>query len=339
MNCIKPAQKPPTRADVAKLANVSETIVSYVVNNNRYVDQEKRKRVEAAIKELNYHPNPVARALKGKRTKQILFIADQITTEHFTALIDKMDYYASEKGYLISLCKNRNTHTFVGQILSGPYDGIVLSSISFDTTYIQAFVNAGIPVVLLKNRYYDDIHGVGKIDTGLYQGARTCINHLIAQGRKNILYIDRYSKRNHFSTLEDLRYSGFVDEMHANGLEVTAEHVITGCTDSQEVIEKIKERVKQGFKVDGICGRNDKLASLGMQAMKELDYRVPEDVSIIGFDNASISQYMVPQLTTLALDREKIGQAAIEMLAQMIETSCIPEEVYIEGALVKRAST
>ena len=90
-----------TRADVAKEAGVSETIVSYVVNNNRYVAKDKRTRVEEAIAKLHYRPNNVARALKGKRSNQLLFIADQITNEYFSRIVSEMDKYAYEAGFLI----------------------------------------------------------------------------------------------------------------------------------------------------------------------------------------------------------------------------------------------
>ena len=80
-----------TRADVAKMAGVSETVVSYVINNNRYVAMDKRKRVEEAVRALNYRPNNIARALKGKQSNQILFIADHITNEYFASIVSEMD--------------------------------------------------------------------------------------------------------------------------------------------------------------------------------------------------------------------------------------------------------
>ena len=116
-----------TRADVAKLAEVSETIVSYVVNNNRYVDKEKKKRVLAAIKELNYLPNYAARTLQGKKSNHIVFIADRIENEHFSGLVREIEKHAYKHGYMISLCANRNTDDFVQQIISRQYDGVIIS--------------------------------------------------------------------------------------------------------------------------------------------------------------------------------------------------------------------
>ena len=112
----KGTYKQVTRKDVAEAAGVSVTVVSYVINNNRYVDKEKRKRVEEAIQKLHYKPNSIARALKGKKLNHIVFIADQIVTEHFSFLVSELDKNAYDLGYMISLCANRNTQQFVNSI-------------------------------------------------------------------------------------------------------------------------------------------------------------------------------------------------------------------------------
>jgi len=329
-----------TRADVARYAGVSETVVSYVVNNNRYVSKTKRQLVEQAIKDLNYHPNNAARSLKGKNSNHIIFIADQITNEHFSKIISEMDHFAYDMGYLISLCANRNNKEFVSQIISHQYDGIVISSISFPEVYIREFINARIPVVLLMNRDYSEIKGVGKIYTGLYTGAKDCVKHLIGKGRKNILYLDRISTRGHFSNMDDLRYRGFVEQMQESGLPFSEKvNIITGCKDESEVIEKVQQRIKDGFAVDAIFGRNDKLAFIGMQAVKELGNRIPQDISVIGFDNSTLSQYNSPTITTMELDRKEIGKAVIDMLHQMIDTGTIPEPVDFSAQLLERQST
>ncbi len=296
-----------TRADVAALAGVSETIVSYVINNNRYVDKTKRQLVEQAIRELNYRPNNIARALKGKNSNHIVFIADQITNEHFSQLISEMDKYAYDKGYMISLCANRNTEEFISQIISRQYDGVVISSISFPESYIKQLVAAHLPVVLLKNRDYTPMEGVAMIGTGLYWGARECVNYLVESGRKNILYLDRYSARGNFSTMSDLRYRGFVEQMAEYGIEVTSRNMITGCSNAEAVAECIRERLTGGLAVDAIFGRNDRLACIGMQVAQRIGRRIPDDIAVIGFDNSSLSQYTTPTLTTMEMQRGEVG--------------------------------
>ncbi|MHB8128062.1 MAG: LacI family DNA-binding transcriptional regulator [Mobilitalea sp.] len=329
-----------TRADVAKYANVSETIVSYVINDNRYVDKDKRKRVEEAISELKYRPNNVARALKGKQSNQIIFIADQITNEYFSRIVSDMDKFAYDKGYLISLCANRNTPDFVSQVISRQFDGIIISSTSFPEEYVQQFVDANIPLVLFMNRKYHNIsQNVGVIDSGLYSGARDCVKYLISKGRKHILYIDRISSKGSKSTMDDLRLNGFVHQMTESGLEFTEENIIAGCYTEEQVENEIIKRIENGLKVDGIFGRNDMLACIAMSAVKKLNLRVAEDVSVIGFDNSLISRFSNPKLTTMEMQREEISRAAMEMLQMMIEGKEGKLMASFKTDLIRREST
>lgn len=329
-----------TRADVAKKAGVSETIVSYVINNNRYVDKEKRRLVEEAVRELHYRPNSIARALKGKSSNHIIFIADQIANEHFGRIISEMDKTAYEMGYIISLCSNRNSEEFLSQILSHQYDGVVISSISFPGEYIRRLIDARMPLVLLRNRDYEGLTGVGMIDTGLYEGARSGVRHLVERGRQRILYLDRFSRRGHFSTTEDLRYRGFVNQMNESALPCTEENIITGCRDASEVFAAVQRRISlDGFPADAIFGRNDSLAAIGMQAVEGLGYRVPTDIAVMGFDNSSLSRYTSPPLTTVELPRAEIAKAAVEMLHRMIEEETVPPPVVCHSTLIEREST
>ena len=328
-----------TRKDVARLAGVSETVVSYVINNNRYVDQEKRRRVEEAIRELNYRPNTIARALKGKSTNHIVFIADQIITEHFSLLISELDKHAYDLGYMISLCSNRNSQKFISDIISRRYDGIIISSISFPSEYIQQLIDARIPVVLLANRDYSEIRGAGLIHNGLYEGAKAVVRYLAEKGRRNIIYIDRYSRRGHFSDYNDLRYRGFIEEMEALGLSRDpAGQVIAGCADPGEVAGAVTAYLEQ-HPVDAIFGRNDKVACIAMQAAQQLGRRVPEDIAVAGFDNSTMSQYTSPPITSMEIQREGIAKSAVEMLRQMIDQGEIPQPVTYSTRLIERAST
>lgn len=328
-----------TRKDVANYAGVSETIVSYVINNNRYVAKEKKELVLKAIKELNYHPNNIARALKGKKTNHILFIADQISNEHFGKIIEGMDRHAYEKGYLISLSSNRNTEEFISQVISRQVDGIVVSSISFQEEYINRLLDANIPVVVLMNKDYNSLDKrAGKIYTGLLDGAKQCVKHLISKGRKNIVYIDRVSEHGNFSTISDLRYKGFCEQMKESGLEINNNSIFTGYKNEEELFFAIQKRIKSDNNIDGIVGRNDNLACTAISAISQLKLNIPKDVSIIGFDNSRISKFIVPQLTTIEIDREKIGSSIIEMIDCMISGK-IPDDIYLSTKLIERSST
>ena len=295
--------------------------------------------MEDDIKKLHYKPNSIARALKGKKLNHIVFIADQIVTEHFSLLVSELDKHAYDLGYMISLCSNRNTQQFIDSIISRQYDGVIISSISFDKEYIKQLIAADIPVVLLVNRDYDDIEGAAKIENGLYEGARENVRYLQRKGCKNIIYVDRFSQRKHFSDMSDMRYRGFYEEMKQSGLsEHPEKNFITGCHNEEEVKEKVAEYLKTN-KVDAIFGRNDKVACIAMQSAKKMGYKIPEDIKVIGFDNSSLGQYCEPPISSMEIQREQIAKTAIEMLRQMIEEHIIPEKVMYRTKLIERKST
>ena len=329
-----------TRKDVAREAGVTETIVSYVLNNNRYVSQEKRLRVLAAVRKLGYRPNSAARALKGKSLNHIVFIADQVVTEHFSLLLSEMDKKAYDLGYIVALCQNRNTDEFVNSIISRQFDGVIISSISFPKDYIREIIDAGIPVVLLENRDYSDIEGAGKIDNGLYHGAREVVRYLDSMHRRNVIYIDRFSQHSHYSDMSDMRYRGFVHEMKASNLSAhPEEQVISGCESPEEIGEKVKRYLGEHPEVNAIFGRNDRVACVAMHAAQEMGKKIPEDIAVVGFDNSILSQYTTPSLTSVEIPRDLIAGTAIDMLQQMIVHHVVPEKVVYHTSLIKRDST
>ena len=318
---MKDIYKQPTRKDVANLAGVSETVVSYVVNNNRYVASEKREKVLKAIEELNYKPNSIARALKGKSANHIIFIADQITNEHFGIIVQEMDRMAYNKGYLISLLSYRNDDDFVSQIISRHIDGVVISSTTMPESKIQEFVNANIPVVVLMNKNYNNIDKrVAKIYTGLKEGIADGVSYLVSKGKNKLAYIDRVSIHDNFSDMQDLRLLGFYEQMNNLGIKFDDNNIFTGFKTEEELFDAIRQRVIDGFNFNGIVARNDKLAYVAMLAVKSLGLKIPEDVYVIGFDNSVISKSVTPQLSTFEINRKEIGKAIIEILDEMIRS-------------------
>lgn len=329
----------PTRKDVAQLAGVSETIVSYVLNNNRYVAQEKRIRVLQAVKQLHYHPNTVARALRGKKSNHILFIADNISNEHFGKIVEEMDRIAYDKGYLISLLADRNDSEFVAQVNSRLVDGIVISSTGFEEKYVMDLIQSEVPMVLLMNREYNMVgNKASRIYTGLQQGVKECVKLLVEKGRRNILYIDRVSQHHRYSTTDDLRYNGFCTQMAEYGLPVSSENVISGYCSEEELYVGLQNRIHNGLKVDGIVGRNDNLACVAMDAVMACGLKVPQDISIIGFDNSRMSNYVKPTLTSMEIDRTGIARAIITMLDEMIAGNR-PSVQAFDTKLIEREST
>ena len=206
----------PTRKDVARMADVSETIVSYVLNNNRYVSAEKRRRVLEAVEALRYRPNSIARALKGKGNSHILFIVDNVANEYFGRLIQEIDAVAYDSGYLVSLMGTKNDEEFVSRILARQVDAVIISSATLAERFVQELIDAGLPVVLLMTRDYAAIRGrAARIYTGIESGIMAAVRLLHETGCRHIVHVDRVSRSGHFSTRQDLRFRGFCNQMEA----------------------------------------------------------------------------------------------------------------------------
>lgn len=329
-----------TRKMVAAEAGVTETIVSYVLNNNRYVEKNKRLRVLETVKRLGYQPNAAARMLKLKKSNHLLFIADNIKNEHFGILISEIDRLLYDKGYFISLAKNRDNEQFVSHIINRQFDGVLISSISMREEYLSELANAGIPMVLLMNRAYrfDAPANVGYIYPGLYDGARQCVRHLHAGGCRNIVYLDRISARNHFSDRSDLRLCGFLDEMADLGCPCGNRNVISNCKSEEEVVGRIIAAVNDGFAIDGIAARNDSIAALAIKAANRLGLSIPKQISIIGFDNSTLSRNITPSITTMEMDRQAMAAGAVAMLEDLMQSKH-PEPIRLATKLIVRDST
>lgn len=335
---MHPAKKAPTRKDVAELAGVSETIVSYVLNNNRYVAKEKRERVLQAVAQLHYRPNSIARALKGKGTNNILFICDNIGNEHFGMIVNELDRLTYDRDYLISLLRARNDDQFITQIISRAFEGIVISSTTFEEKHVLKLIDSGIPVVLLMNRNYHKVENrAAKIYTGLQDGMKDCVNILVKQGKKHILYIDRVSLHHHFSTMEDWRYNGFCTQMQRHGLPVSEENILVGYETEEQMAEALKDRLRKGCVIDAIIGRNDELASIAMATVRQCGLRVPQDVAIIGFDNSRISRYITPALSSVDIDRPAIAEAILRAF-DVMDAGEEPPVFHLNTRLIQRDS-
>jgi len=328
-----------TRKDIAIEAGVTETIVSYVINGNRYVKEEKRKKVEEAIARLNYRPNTMARALKGKKSNHILFIADDIKGEYFGKLISEIDTLAYTEDYFITLCADHQDEDFVNRIYSKFFDGIVIGSASFPLYNIQRLIDAHIPIVLLEIRDYSSITGVyGLINTGLYEGSRRVVRTLYERGKRKLLFLDRISSSGVWSSLDDWRLKGFTDQCSVYNLEPV---IVSGCSSEDELSAKLFDLLSSGYVPDGIFGRNDQIALVGMQACQKMGYKVPQDIAVIGFDNTRLCRFSSPTLTSVEIEQKEVARCVMEMMMSLIDNSSSFEkrlEVYLDTKMVMRES-
>lgn len=323
-----------TILEVAKLSGVSTQTVSRVLNDHPYVSPQTRKKVESAIDELGYRPNPAARALSNGKTQILGVVSANTTLFGPASTISAVQTSARESGYSISLYSISNIDIkeiliAVDELLHSGVDGLVLNipkSIPL-TRLKSAFKDS--PVILLENENDLDIPTV---NVDQYQGARLAVRHLIDNGHRNIAHIA--GPQDWFDAKR--RYQGWRDEL--NQLKLATPPMVTGDWSAESGYLAMRELSKQN-EITAVFVANDAMALGALKFLNEEGVEVPSKLSIIGFDDISESSYFIPALTTVKQDFQALGSAAIDLLMRKIKGEKIPQErIYIEPKLVERSS-
>lgn len=326
-----------TRKDVAKRAGVSETIVSYVMNGNRYVREDKRQRVLEAVEELNYRPNHLARSLKMQESRHLLFLTDDLRSEHFGELLDHMEKLLFEEGYLISLSRYREDKAFVNDIIARQFDGIFLSSSGVGEKTLARLGQAGIPLVMIRRNTVGRLpKRLGVLNSGLYEGERQVLGHLYGRGNRELYFVcspNASCRADEPETL-DPRALAYLDFCGNKGLRP---RFIAG-RDKASLEAAIRKSLAAGTGPMAVAALNDDTAAAVLDAAADLGLKVPEEVSVAGFDNTVLSRHTVPALSTVSVDRLEMAEKLTFMMKRLLRGE-VPEEECLEASLIIRKSS
>lgn len=321
-----------TRNDVAKLACVSGATVTRVFNNFPNVREDTRARVLAAAKELNYHPNYSGRILRGQSTHQILFYCPDLYNPFYVHVYYGMDDYARKNNYSIVLTRHFDKET----ILQGQFDGIVLSvNDHHRMEHIRFLQGESIPFICaLFSPVSDDLHSVG---FNFNQAASIAMANLYANGHRSIVYVSENS------SLEDAKWLGlqhYIKEHDDICLDRLYLHPSPEENDNiYEVGYLYAARIYRLIKLPtAIVASNDAVATGLIRGLHECGVRLPEDISIISFDDTYMSRFTVPSLTTVHFPKYEMGQELIRGLLSILDNKEF-ESVSLNSRLIVREST
>lgn len=311
--------------DVAIEANVSISTVSRVLNNNYPVKAETRKRVEEAIKKLNFNPNILARSLVHQNTKTIGVIAPSINNLFFPTVIKGIEHILRTNEYSIYLCdtdeKADEEVKYIKSLLGRKVDGII--SIDPNTENIKngfyENISKDIPLVCI-NGYSKGINCNFVLNDEV-SGAEQAITYLIDLGHKNIIFV-----RGEKSYSYDLKEDVYKKVLKENKLLKSKKIINIGEGNSNETVENTMNIIYKKLIANkskspiAFFTCNDLIALGVMNACKKAGSDVPNDVSIIGFDNILISSLVEPKLTTVDQNMYSLGENAANMILDIIKT-------------------
>lgn len=307
-----------TIKQIARLANVSDSTVSRVLNNQPDVNEKTRQRIQEIVKRVGYRPDAIARSLVTGQSKTLAFVTEDIRNPFFAEVARGLEDAAAEYGYQIIYCSTDSNvdkeKMYIDMLLAYRVAGIVFTSFSGNQAIINEIIKCNIPYVFV-NRYYNETPGdCVLIDN--YRGGYLATQHLIKLGHKRIVHLGGGSVS--FTRLE--RKRGYKQALKDAGIKYNEKLVktIKGTLKYNTGYEITKEILKEE-KFTAIFALNDLIALGAWAACLEEGKKIPENIAIVGFDNIDFTAFPTVALTTINQPKYEMGHKCMEILKERIE--------------------
>lgn len=330
-----------TLKDVAQMAGVTPATVSYALSGKRPISEETKIRIEDAIKALDYVPDLNARGLSMRDSKLIGVVVPQtepgerlmFENTFYSEVLGSIEYYARQRGYHILISATDANESYLTLAKKRNLDGIIVIGMYPDEFY-QQMKKTQIPIVLIDS--YCDDHYYHNIRIDDAYGSYIATKYILDCGHKNIAFFSGQIKEN---GVMKKRLLGYQQALKEYGIPFDKKFVFEGQIHYNSGIEMANHFLDSDIQATAIVAAADIVAIGAMKGLYELGVKVPDDVSIIGFDDLKISSYLTPGLTTIRQQISLKGQKAVELLLKHIEDpSLLKQEEILPLQLVERGS-
>ena len=325
-----------TSMEVAKLAGVSQSAVSRVFTPGASSSKKTNELVRKAAAELGYRPNVLARSLITGKSRMIGLVVAYLDSYFYPEALELLSSALQKKGYHVLIFMSGNKEgdiaDAVDEILDYQVDGIIAASVSMSSDLAKRCTSAGVPVVLF-NRTQDDDR-LSAVTSDNFQGGQKVARFLLAGGHKRIGYIAGWEGA---STQRD-REKGFTEELVRNGQELYAREV--GNFNSDEARQAARTMFSKKNFPDAVFVANDAMAIAVIDVIRfELGLQVPEQVSVVGYDDVPISSWPAYDLTTVRQPANRMVAETVSILIESIENkTTTARRIEIDGPLMVRGS-
>lgn len=327
-----------TMKDVARLAGVSTSTVSHVVNNTRFVSDEIRERILKAVAELNYSPSALARSLKLNQTRTLGMIVTTSNNPFFAEVVAGVERICYQRGYTLVLCNTegdpeRLRHN-LEVLLQKRIDGLLLMCTESHSASAEVFgQRPAIPIVVMDWGPLDS--KVDRIQDNSAQGGYLATRHLLEQGHRKIgLITGPLDKLPAQSRLE-----GYQRALEEAGILFRPEYVVEGDFEFAGGIAGMHQLLALAEPPTAVFAGNDVSAVGVYQALYRAGLQVPQDMSVVGYDDIELARYLTPPLTTIHQPQEDLCRQAVDTLLDRIQgADDAPRLIMLEPALIQRES-
>ncbi|TFE22850.1 LacI family DNA-binding transcriptional regulator [Cohnella luojiensis] len=331
----------PTIKDIAKAAEVSVTTVSRALNGYTDVNEETKKKILRIADELKYSPNIAARSLIVKKTKTLGLLLSGITRSSIKdniafEILCGMNDRSGELDYDLVLfnttSQKQRMKSYKSLCLERGVDGVIIMGIRLDDPYLQEIVQSSIPCVLIDIPLAEK--NVGSVSTDNVSGAYQATEHLIRGGHKHIGFINGHAQ----AYVSIKRLEGYRLALLDHDIEYREEFIADGSFSENGGYESAIMLATKHPEITALFCASDLMAIGAIQGLKNIGKTVPENVSIVGFDNIAISGYCSPTLTTIHQNKYDMGYRAAQMLVDMLEGRQVHPHLTLPAELVERQS-
>ncbi|MGG1631714.1 LacI family DNA-binding transcriptional regulator [Rossellomorea sp. NRS-1567] len=323
-----------TIKDVAKLSGVAVSTASYALNNSTKVSEETRKKVLDAAKQLNYQKNGLASDLKRTNTNTIALILSDLSGPYYSELIKGVQDVTSTNGYDLIACSSIGgaQSTAIKFLKEKRVDGVIILAHNITDETILESTREGFPIVVLDRDIKHDY--VLQVEVDNVEGGFQATEHLIKKGHRNIAYISGpYNSHDN-----ELRFQGFKQALEKHDIPYRSKWKTSGGFTREGGYKATKMLIAQQDIPQAIFYANDEMAIGGLQALSEKNIRVPEDISIIGFDDIQLAEYVSPPLTTMRQPKYEAGALAVHLIFQKLAKEEVDPYYKLTTELVERKS-
>lgn len=306
--------------DVAKLSQVSISTVSRVINNPDLVSPKNRNKVEKAMKELNYIPSAIARSLTNKSTKTIGVVVADITNPYYAQILLSIQDSANELGYSIISCNSHEDmekeKILINTLLEKKVDVIMFVGgrrIGKEFNNQLFDLSKNIPVILCNE--YIDHEDLYCVVCDKYKGAYDAVKYFISNNHRKIAFINGGEI---FRPSQE-KLNGYIDALKDSNIKIKSEYIENGNYHVESSYQCIKRLFNLEDPPTSILASNDLMAMGAIKALKKLNIKVPEDVSIIGFDDIFLNQYYIPEISSVSQKMQELGRISVNIIPQVLE--------------------
>lgn len=324
--------------DVARLAGVSTSTVSHVINNNRFVSDSVREKVLAAVESLNYAPSALARSLKMNQTHTIGMLLTTSSNPFYAELVRGVERSCYERGYSLIICNtegdvermNRNLE----MLLQKRVDGLLLMCTETHLPSEDALRRyPSLPIVMMDWAPFPDANDI--IQDNSLLGGELATRYLIEQGYRRIACLAGPQDK----TPARARLAGFLRAMQQAELAVPAEYLIYSDFEFAGGMAAMTQLLALPSPPEAVFTSNDAMAVGAYQALYQHGLSVPADVAVIGYDDIELARYMTPPLTTVHQPKDDLGELAVDTLLHRLKNPAAePQRLVLTPELVVRDS-